>query len=260
MRRSPLLLLVVLFGYAFLYAPIVLLVAYSFNESRLMTQWTGFSTRWYGALLANQQMLDAAGRSLAIAAASASGATMLGTLIAVLLRRRFRGRGLVELASAAPLVMPEVVTGLALLLLFVAMDGALGWPGGRGALTVTLAHITVATAYATVVIRARLGQLDRSLTEAALDLGATPLAAFFLVTLPALAPALAAAWLLAFTLSLDDLVLASFTSGPGASTLPMVIYASVRLGASPQVNALATLLIAMVAVSVGLAAWLLRRR
>jgi putrescine transport system permease protein len=258
--RSLALLSVVAFGYAFLYAPIVLLVAYSFNESRLMTGWAGFSLHWYRALLANEQMLAAAWLSLAIAGASASGAVLLGTLMAVLLARRFRGRGLVELANAAPLVMPEVVTGLALLLLFVAMDSAIGWPDGRGAPTVTLAHMTVATAYATAVIRARLGALDPSLEEAALDLGASPVAAFLLVTVPALWPGLAAAWLLAFTLSLDDLVLASFTSGPGASTLPMVIYSSVRLGVSPEINALATVMLALVALMVGLAAWLFRRQ
>ncbi|MSO75516.1 MAG: ABC transporter permease subunit [Alphaproteobacteria bacterium] len=261
-RRSAWLLSVVVFGYAFLHAPILLLIAYSFNESRLVTVWTGFSTHWYQALFANPQLLAAARLSLAIAAASAGGAVVLGTLGAVVLARlgSFRGRGLFAFANAAPLVMPEIITGLALLLLFVALDRTLGWPDGRGALTIALAHMTVATAYASVIVRSRLTALDPSLEEAALDLGATPLVAFFLVTVPAIWPALAAAWLLAFTLSLDDLVLASFTSGPGASTLPMVIYSSVRLGVSPQINALATILVVAVALVVGLAAWLLRRR
>ena len=249
-------------GYAFLYGPILSLVVYSFNESRLVTVWGGFSTKWYGALLNNDKLLDAALLSLKIAAASATGAMLLGTLCAIVLVRfgRFRGRFLFSAMTTAPLIMPEVITGLSLLLLFVSLQQITGWPDGRSALTIAIAHITFATAYVAIVVQARLLQMDRSLEEAALDLGARPHIVFLTVTLPLIAPSLIAGWLLAFTLSLDDLVVASFVSGPGSSTLPMVVFSSVRLGLSPEINALASILLATVAVCVVVAWRLFGRR
>lgn len=253
---------VVAFGYAFLYIPVVLLVVYSFNESRLVTVWGGFSTKWYRELLSNQPLLDAAWLSVRIAAVNATFATALGMLAAQALTRyrNFRGRAGFDLLLTAPLVMPDVIIGLSLLLLFVAMEQVLGWPAGRGFTTIGIAHITFSLAYASIVIRARMGQLDPSLEEAAMDLGARPFTVLLQITLPLLAPALLSAWLLAFTLSLDDLVIASFVSGPGATTLPMWIYSSVRMGVSPQVNALATLMLAVVATGVIVAGLVLRRR
>jgi putrescine transport system permease protein len=250
------------FGYAFLYIPIASLIVYSFNDSRLVTVWGGFSTRWYAALLENDQLLTAAGRSLQIAAANATAALALGTLAAVALARfrRFRGRTLFVVLAGAPLVMPDVMLGLASLLLFVAMEQALGWPAGRGMTTITLAHITFSLAYVAVIVQSRLVRMDASLEEAALDLGARPWKVFFVITLPLIAPALVAGWLLAFTLSLDDLVIASFTSGPGSSTLPMVVYSSVRLGVTPEINALATIIVALVTIGVLAAGWIMRRR
>lgn len=247
---------VLLFGYAFLYLPILLLVAFSFNDSRLVTVWSGFSFRWYRALAANDRLVEAALLSLRIAAVSATGATILGTLCGFALARlgRFRGRALFAGMVAAPLVMPEVITGLSLLLLFVALDQAFGWPAGRGADTVTIAHITFATAYVAVVVQSRLSDFDTALEEAALDLGARPWKVFLVITLPIIAPALASGWLLAFTLSLDDLVVASFVSGPGATTLPMVVFSALRLGLTPELNALASIIIGLVVVSL-LAAW-----
>jgi putrescine transport system permease protein len=243
-------------GLTFLYAPIVLLVLYSFNASRLVTVWAGFSTRWYAALLHDDQMLDAVWVTLRVGLLSATLATVLGALAAVALVRagRFRGRALFSGMIYAPLVMPEVILGLSLLLLFVALGV------DRGFWTVTLSHATVTLCYATVVIQARLSSFDRSLEEAAQDLGCTPLSAFLQVTLPNIAPAVAAAWMLAFTLSLDDLVIASFTSGPGATTLPMRLYSQVRLGVNPEINAVSTLLIAVVTVGVVAAALIQRRR
>ena len=242
-------------GLAFLYAPIVLLILYSFNASRLVTVWGGFSTRWYAALLQDDQMLDAVWVTLRVGLISATVATVLGTLAAVTLVRsgRFRGRTLFSGMIYAPLVMPEVILGLSLLLLFVS----LGLP--RGFWTVTVSHATVTLCYATVVIQARLASFDLSLEEAAQDLGCTPLSAFLNVTLPNIAPAVAAAWMLAFTLSLDDLVIASFSSGPGATTLPMRLYSQVRLGVNPEINAVSTLLIAVVTLGV-LAAGVIQRR
>jgi putrescine transport system permease protein len=231
-------------GLAFLYLPIVILVTYSFNDSRLVSVWGGWSLRWYRALLTDQAMLSAAWVSLRIALVSATLATLLGTLAAVALVRlgRFRGRLLFSGMIYAPLVMPEVITGLSLLLLFVASDIA------RGYWTVTIAHATLTMCFATVVIQSRLVTFDRTLEEAAMDLGATPFRAFVSVTLPLIAPALVAAWMLAFVLSLDDLVIASFTTGPGATTLPMRIYSEVRLGVKPEINAICTILIALVAL------------
>lgn len=250
------------FGYAFLYVPVLLLMLYSFNASRLVTVWGGFSTRWYGELWHNRPLLEAAWLSLRIAALNASLAVVLGTLAAQALVRygRFRGRGGFELLLTAPLVMPDVLLGLSLLLLFVTLRGLFGWPDGRGLTTITLAHVSFSLAYVAVVVKARLGQLDPALEEAAMDLGATPLRLYWQITLPLIAPALLAGWLLAFTLSLDDLVIASFVAGPGASTLPMVIYSSVRLGLSPQINALATLMVLFVSLAALVAGLVMRRR
>jgi len=248
-RLSPFLAVMMVVGYLFLYGPIASLVVYSFNASRLVTVWAGFSTRWYVELMHNEAIKGAALISLEIAVSAASGALVLGTLAGYALQRyrRFRGRALFGTLTTAPLVMPEVITGLSLLLLFVALEQAVGWPQGRGILTIAIAHITLGTAYVAVVVEARLAAFDRSLEEAALDLGARPAKVFLVITLPLIAPALAAGWLLAFTLSLDDLVIASFTSGPSSTTLPMVIFSSVRLGVSPQINALAPLFLVTVA-------------
>lgn len=242
-------------GFAFLYLPILLLVLFSFNESRLVTVWGGFSLRWYRALPENRALLEAAWVSLRVAAIGATLATVLGTLAALALARfgRFRGRTPLAGMVYAPLIMPEVITGLSLLLLFVALD----WE--RGLLTVAAAHATFATAFAAVIVHARLIRLDPSYEEAAADLGAPPVAVFRRVTLPMIAPAVASAWLLAFALSLDDFVVAAFTSGPGATTLPMKIYSQVRLGVTPEINAVSTLLIAAVALVV-IAATLAQKR
>jgi putrescine transport system permease protein len=249
-RRSAFVTAMLVAGFLFLYLPIVLLVVFSFNESRLVTVWGGFSTKWYGELLRNEQILGAAWLSFKIAAMNATGATILGTLAGLALARfgRFRGRPLLTGLATAPLVMPEVITGLSLLLLFVAMEQAIGWPAGRGITTITIAHMTFSMAYVTVVVQSRLATLDESLEEAAMDLGARPARVFFLITLPIIFPAILAGWLLAFTLSWDDLVITSFVTGPGSSTLPVVIFSKVRLGVSPDINALATLLILAVAV------------
>jgi putrescine transport system permease protein len=236
-------------GFLFLYIPIISLIVYSFNESRLVTVWGGFSTKWYGELFRNEQILNAAWLSFKIAAMNATGATILGTLAGLALARfgRFRGRPLLTGMATAPLVMPEVITGLSLLLLFVAMEQVIGWPEGRGITTITIAHITFSMAYVTVIVQSRLATLDESLEEAAMDLGARPAKVFFLITLPIILPAILAGWLLAFTLSWDDLVITSFVTGPGSSTLPVVIFSKVRLGVSPDINALATILVLIVA-------------
>jgi putrescine transport system permease protein len=261
-RRAPLLLAVLALGYLFLYAPIVSLIVYSFNASRLVTVWAGFSTRWYGELLGNEAIRDATGISLEIAAMAATLALVLGTAagFALARRRRFAGRTLFVFMTMAPLVMPEVITGLSLLLLFVALEDILGWPAGRGIETIVLAHATFGMAFVAIIVQARLAAFDRSLEEAALDLGARPWKVPLVVTLPLIAPSLLTGWLLAFTLSLDDLVIASFVSGPAATTLPMVIFSSVRLGVSPQINALATIFVVVVSALVLLASWLMLRR
>jgi putrescine transport system permease protein len=241
-------------GFAFLYLPILVLVVFSFNESRLVTVWAGFSTRWYAELLSNERMIEAAGLSLAVAAAAATLAAAVGTLAAYALGRlgRFAFRSVFALLLLAPMVLPEVILGLSMLMAYAALDRAIGWPAERGFLVIAIAHATYGAAFVAVVVEARLRALDPAIEEAALDLGAGPLRAFLRVTLPLLWPAVAAGWLLAFTLSLDDLVITSFVSGPGATTLPMLVYASVRLGLSPQINALATILL----VVVGTLAWL----
>ncbi len=251
----------VVFGYAFLYVPIMLLIVYSFNASRLVTVWGGWSVKWYVSLWSNQQLIDAALLSLRIAAVTATLSVVLGTMAGLILARfgRFRGRTVFGGLITAPLVMPDVIIGLSLLLLFVSLEQLIGWPAGRGATTITLAHMTFAMAYVAVVVQSRLTSLDRSLEEAAMDLGARPTKVFFVITVPIIAPAIVAGWLLAFTLSLDDLVIASFVSGPGASTLPMVVFSSVRLGVSPEINALATIIIALVTVGIAVAGLLSAR-
>lgn len=261
MRKSPFLISSLAFGFAFLYIPILLLIIYSFNDSKLVTVWGGFSTRWYGELFQDDQILGAARTSLLIASMTATLATALGTISGLVLARfgRFRGRTMFSGMVTAPLVMPEVITGLSILLLFVALEQLVGWPDGRGITTITIAHVTFTMAYVTIIIQSRLGQMDESIEEAAMDLGARPVKVFFLITLPIIAPALVSGWLLAFTLSLDDLVIASFTAGPSSTTLPMVVFSSVRLGVSPKINALATLLVMAAALCIVGAAIIMRR-
>jgi putrescine transport system permease protein len=243
-------------GFAFLYLPIVLLVIFSFNASKLVTVWGGFSTKWYVSLFHNQGLMDAAWVTIRVGLISATVATVLGTLGALALTRytRFHGRVLFSGMIFAPLVMPDVITGLSLLLLFVAVDL------DRGFFTVTLAHITFTMCFVAVVVQSRLITFDRSLEEAAMDLGAPPVKTFFQITLPVIAPAIVSGWMLAFTLSLDDLVIASFTSGPGATTLPMKIYSQVRLGVTPEINAVSTILIGLVATGVIIASIITKRR
>ncbi|PWC57298.1 putrescine transport system permease protein [Azospirillum oryzae] len=262
MKRFGFLSWALLFGYAFLYVPIALLIVFSFNESRLVTVWAGFSTKWYGELIHNDTLLDAALLSFQVAAVSATLAVLLGTCAGLALTRfgRFRGRTLFGGMITAPLVMPEVITGLSLLLLFVAMEQWVGWPDGRGVTTITIAHTTFTMSYVAVVIQSRLAGMDGSLEEAAMDLGARPAKVFFVITLPLIAPALVAGWLLAFTLSLDDVVVASFVSGPGSTTLPMVIFSSVKFGISPQINALATLMVLVVATGIFVASIVMARQ
>jgi putrescine transport system permease protein len=246
----------VVLGFAFLYLPIVLLVIFSFNESKLVTIWSGFSVKWYVQLMHNQALLDAAWVTVRVGLLSATLATVLGTLAAFTLVRytRFRGRMLFSGMVYAPLVMPDVITGLSLLLLFVAIGF------DRGFWTITLAHTTLTMCFVAVVVQSRLLSFDQSIEEAALDLGATPLRTFMEITLPIISPAVFSGWILAFTLSLDDLVIASFTSGPGATTLPMKIYSQVRLGVTPEINAVCTILIAVVAIGVICASVVTKRR
>ncbi|MFV2093750.1 MAG: ABC transporter permease subunit [Hyphomicrobiales bacterium] len=262
--RSPRLLALITvlgFGYGLLYLPIAVLSVYSFNASARVAVWGGFSLRWYQALAENPQIIDAALLSLRIAAISATVATGLGALAALALRRgrRLSGRTGLRAMLLAPLVMPDIIIGISLLLLFPWLNQSFGWPL-RGATTITIAHITFSVAYVSVVVTARLAGIDPALNDAATDLGAPPAAVFFAITLALMAPGLAAGWLLAFTLSLDDLVIASFVSGPGASTLPMVVFSMVRLGISPEINALSTLLIILVGVLLGAAMLLLKKK
>lgn len=260
-KQSRFILSVLAFGYAFLYIPLVSVIFYSFNDSKLATVWGGFSTRWYGELFRNDQILDAAFLSLRIAATSATFATVFGTIAGLVLVRfgRFRGRTLFSGMITSPLVMPEVITGLSLLLLFVSMQQLIGWPSQRGFSTITIAHTTFSMAFVAVIIQSRLSAMDESLEEAAMDLGCGPVRVLLDITLPLIAPAMVAGWLLSFTLSLDDLVIASFVSGPGASTLPMYIFSKVKLGVTPDINALASLIILIVSVAL-LGAWLAVRR
>lgn len=249
-------------GYIFLYLPLIMVVVYSFNESRLVTVWGGFSTKWYGELLHNDELINAALLSLRIATISASAAAVLGTLAGLALTRmgNFRGRTLFTGMIAAPLVMPDVITGLSLLLLFVSLEALIGWPAGRGALTIILAHTTFSMAYVAVIVQSRLSGMDDSLEEAAMDLGGRPFRVTMDITLPLIAPAIISGWLLGFTLSLDDVVIATFVSGPGASTLPMVIFSKIRLGVTPDINAVATIIISVVTVGVAIAGWLMLKQ
>jgi putrescine transport system permease protein len=261
-RRSFFVLTMLAFGFAFLYIPILSMIVFSFNVSKLVTVWGGFSTKWYAALFHDAQMLNSAQLSIKIASLNATGAVILGTVAGLVLARfgNFKGRTLLSGMTTAPLVMPEVITGLSLLLLFVAMEQAFGWPQGRGVTTITLAHITFSMAYVTVVVQSRLTTFDEALEEAAMDLGARPAKVFFVITLPIILPAIISGWLLAFTLSWDDLVITSFVSGPGSTTLPMLIFSKVRLGVSPDINALATILVSIVTVGiVASALWMQRQ-
>jgi len=259
-RFSPVLFAALSFGIAVLYIPILVLIAYSFNASPLVNVWGGFSTQWYAELIHNRQILQAALLSLEVAVTSSTAAVVLGTLAAIALVRfaRFPGRLLLTGMVNAPLVMPEIITGITQLLLFVSMLQMFSWPH-RGFTTIVIAHIAFCTAYVTITVQSRLQSADRSLEEAAMDLGSSPAQAFVEVTLPIIAPALISSWLLSFTLSLDDLVISSFVSGPGASTLPMVIYSKVKLGVSPDVNALASLIICIVGTCVIAAGYFMRR-
>jgi putrescine transport system permease protein len=257
-RRSLFVLMALAFGFAFLYLPILAMIIYSFNASRLVTVWDSANSptlMWYAELFRNAPVLESARLSFRIATVNATGAVILGTLAAFALERyrRFRGRALFGLLTTAPMVLPEVITGLSLLLLFVALEQAVGWPGGRGATTITIAHITFSMAYVIVVIQARLATVDRSLEEAAMDLGARPWKVFFVITLPLIMPAIASGWVLAFILSWDDLVITSFVSGPSSTTLPQLVFSKVRLGVSPDINALATILVLIVTACVAAA-------
>jgi putrescine transport system permease protein len=260
--RSMFLLTVLVLGFAFLYIPILSVIAYSFNESKLVTVWGGFSTKWYGVLFEDRQMLQGVWLSLRIAAVTATGAVFVGTLAGLVLARfgRFRGRTMLAGMVTAPLVMPEVITGLSLLLLFVALAPLPFVPDQRGFSTIAIAHITLTLSYVTVVVQSRLSTMDESLEEAAMDLGARPIKVFLLITLPIIAPAILSGWLLAFTLSLDDLVIASFTAGPSTNTLPMMIFSKVRLGVTPEINALATLMVSTVTIFVIAAGVLMARQ
>ena len=252
---------VLAFGYAFLYLPIALVILYSFNESRMVTVWAGFSTKWWSALFANEAMLRAAWLSLRIAFVSATLATLLGLAAGYALDRvpRFAGRTLFASLVIEPMVMPEVVMGISMLLLFVGSDQLLGGPQ-RGFLTITAAYVTFSLAFVAIVVQARLADFDRTLEEAAMDLGATPWVTFRTVTLPLIAPAVGSGWLLAFTLSLDDLILTQFVAGAQSQTLPMRVYSSVRLGVDPQINALATIIVVIAACALILSGWLTRRK
>ena len=261
-NRGVMLLSIAAFGYAFLYVPIISVVVYSFNGSRLVTLWGGFSLRWYQSLLGDAEILGSALLSLQIAVVSATLATVLGTLAGLALDRlgRFRGRTLLTGMITSPLVMPEIITGISLLFLFITLGNWIGWPSHRGATTITIAHVTFSMAYVAVVVRSRLSSLDQSLEEAAMDLGGRPFRVFFDITVPMIAPAMVSGWLLAFTLSLDDVVIASFVSGPGSTTLPMLIFSKVRLGVTPDINALATVIIVLVSLGVIAAAWVTGRQ
>ncbi len=261
-KRSRFLFSTTCFGIAFLYIPIFLLIIYSFNKSKIVPVWGGFSTRWYGVLFESEEIWESVALSLKIASVNACFATLLGTLAGLALVRfgRFKGRMLFSGMISAPLVMPEVITGLSLLLLFITLKEFVGWPDSRGFNTITIAHITFSMAYVAVIIQSRLAGMAQDLEEAAEDLGAKPFRILTDITLPLLAPGIVAGWLLAFTLSLDDLIIASFVSGPGAVTLPMLIYSRVKLGLRPDINALATIIILAVAIGVLLAAWILFRQ
>jgi putrescine transport system permease protein len=262
MNRRPVFLITVLcFGFAFFYIPILSMMVYSFNASRLATVWGGFSTKWYLSLFANKQVGAALILSIQIALISASVATILGTMAGIALARftRFRGRILFSGLVNAPLIMPEVITGISSLMFFILLAEYVGWPGQRGFTTITLAHITFSMVFVTTIVQSRMVQADRSIEEAAMDLGSRPWQVLRDVTLPVIFPAILSGWLLAFTISLDDVVITSFTTGPGSTTLPLLIWSKVKLGVTPDVNALATLTVLVVGVGVALAGWILNR-
>jgi putrescine transport system permease protein len=262
MNRRPVFLYAMLFlGLAFFYIPILSMIVYSFNDSRLVTVWGGFSTRWYAELLENDQVMDAAILSLKIAVTSATVATILGTMAGIALARfrRFRGRTGFSGMITAPLVMPEVITGIAMLMMFILMARWIGWPMQRGFTTVTLAHITFSMVFVATIVHARLVQTDVSVEEAAIDLGSKPWQVMWDITLPIISPAIVAGWLLAFTISLDDVVITSFTTGPGNTTLPILIWSKVRLGVTPDINALATIIVVLVGIGVLVAGIVMNR-
>jgi putrescine transport system permease protein len=260
-RRSTFLITVLCFGFAFFYIPILSMIVYSFNASRLATVWGGFSTKWYVSLLSNQQVWDALILSLQIAVVSATVATILGTMAGITLARftRFRGRTLFSGLVTAPLIMPEVITGISALIFFILMAEWIGWPGQRGFTTITLAHITFSMVFVTTIVNARMIQSDRAIEEAAMDLGSRPWQVLFDITLPVISPAIVSGWLLAFTISLDDVVITAFTTGPGSTTLPLLIWSKVKLGVTPDINALATLMVLTVGIGVIAAGFILSR-
>jgi putrescine transport system permease protein len=261
-KRSRFLITVTCFGLAFLYIPMVLLVIYSFNYSKLVPVWGGWSTRWYTVLFQSEDVWEAVALSLKIAITNACFATLLGTLAGLALVRfgSFKGRTLFSGMITAPLVMPEVITGLSLLLLFITLGDLIGWPGKRGFTTITIAHITFSMAYVAIIVQSRLAGMSQDFEEAAQDLGAKPFRVLIDITMPLIAPGMLAGWLLSFTLSLDDLIIASFVSGPGATTMPMLIYSRIRLGLRPDINALATIIILTVATGVLIAGWIMLRQ
>lgn len=260
-RRRVFLLTVLCFGFAFLYVPILSMIFYSFNASRLATVWGGFSTKWYVSLWSNAQVIDALILSLKIALVSASIATVLGTMSAIALVRmgKFRGRTLFSGLTTAPLIMPEVITGVSSLIFFLLLAQWIGWPSQRGFTTITLAHITFSTVFVTTIVQARLLQFDRAIEEAAMDLGSKPWQVLIDITLPVTSPAILSGWLLAFTISLDDVVITSFTTGPGSTTLPLLIWSKVKLGVTPDINALATLMVMTVGLGVVIAGIVMNR-
>lgn len=260
-RRPTFLITVMCFGFAFFYIPILSMIVYSFNASRLATVWGGFSTKWYVSLLSNQQVWDALILSLKIAVVSATVATILGTMAGITLARftKFRGRTLFSGLVTAPLIMPEVITGISLLIFFILTADWIGWPGQRGFTTITLAHITFSMVFVTTIVNARMVQSDRAIEEAAMDLGSRPWQVMFDVTLPVISPAIVSGWLLAFTISLDDVVITAFTTGPGSTTLPLLIWSKVKLGVTPDINALATLMVLTVGAGVIAAGFILSR-
>lgn len=260
-RRPTFLITVMCFGFAFFYIPILSMIVYSFNASRLATVWGGFSTKWYVSLLSNQQVWDALILSLKIALVSATVATILGTMAGITLARftKFRGRTLFSGLVTAPLIMPEVITGISLLIFFILTADWIGWPGQRGFTTITLAHITFSMVFVTTIVNARMVQSDRAIEEAAMDLGSRPWQVMFDVTLPVISPAIVSGWLLAFTISLDDVVITAFTTGPGSTTLPLLIWSKVKLGVTPDINAPATLMVLTVGAGVIAAGFILSR-
>lgn len=260
-KRSFFKISVLCFGYAFFYIPMMLLMVYSFNASKQISVWTGFSTKWYWALLSNEALLGALWTSLQIALLSASMAVILGTLAAVVIVKMgdFRGKSIFKVLTMAPMVLPEVILGLAFLLCFLALERLMGFPSGRGITTIAIAHGTIAIAYVVSIVRNQLLEMDPAIIEAALDLGAPPYKIFFVITLPIIAPSLVAGWFLAFILSFDDLVVASFVAGPEATTLPMAIFSRVRFGLTPEINALASILIGIAFVIVFIVGWFRNR-